>query len=64
MTELKQMLTTEEVAKILNVSRMTVIRMIEAGELQAIKLGRVYRVDPDQFNEFLAKAKVQVKEKV
>lgn len=53
MTEVKQMLTTEDVAKILNVHVRTVIRMIESGKLPAFKLDRVYRIDPDEFNKFL-----------
>lgn len=53
MSEIKPMLTTEEVARRLSVARMTVMRMIEAGELPAVKLGRVWRIDPEQLDEYL-----------
>lgn len=37
-------LTVAEVAEMARVSRMTVYRMVHAGELPAIRVGRSYRV--------------------
>lgn len=40
------LLTYREVAQTFKTSQMTVRRMVERGELTAIKLGRVVRFDP------------------
>lgn len=37
-------LTVAEVAEIMRVSKMTVYRMVHAGELPAVRFGRSYRV--------------------
>lgn len=37
-------MTVTEVAEMMRVSRMTVYRMIHAGELPAVRFGRSYRV--------------------
>lgn len=37
-------LTVAEVAELMRVSKMTVYRMIHAGELPAVKFGRSFRV--------------------
>ena len=37
-------LTVAEVADIMRVSKMTVYRMVHAGELPAVRFGRSYRV--------------------
>lgn len=37
-------LTVAEVAELMRVSKMTVYRMVHAGELPAVKFGRSYRV--------------------
>lgn len=37
-------LTVSEVAELMRVSRMTVYRMIHAGELPAVRFGRSFRV--------------------
>lgn len=37
-------LTVAEVAAIMRVSKMTVYRMVHAGELPAVRFGRSYRV--------------------
>ncbi|MDO5726794.1 MAG: helix-turn-helix domain-containing protein [Bowdeniella nasicola] len=36
--------TVAEVAEMMRVSRMTVYRMVHAGELPAVRMGRSYRV--------------------
>src|ERR1700689_2820713 len=46
-------LTVAEVALILRVSRMTVYRLVHSGELEAIKVGRSFRVPEAAVNEYL-----------
>lgn len=42
--EKPQFLTVAEVAELARVSRMTVYRMVHAGELPAIRVGKSFRV--------------------
>lgn len=46
-------LTVAEVADIMRVSKMTVYRMVHAGELPAIRFGRSYRVPEAAVTEAL-----------
>ncbi len=46
-------LTVAEVAKIMRVSKMTVYRMVHAGELPAIRVGRSFRVPEDAVDTYL-----------
>ena len=48
-----QLLTIEEVAQALKVSKMTVYRYIKANKLPAYKLGQELRVKEEDLNEFL-----------
>ena len=48
-----QFLTVAEVASIMRVSKMTVYRMVHAGELPAIRVGRSFRVPEDEVNKYL-----------
>ncbi|MHA7303800.1 helix-turn-helix domain-containing protein [Arthrobacter sp. TMN-49] len=50
-------LTVQEVAEIMRVSKMTVYRMVHAGELPAVRFGRSYRV-PQNAVETLLKGAV------
>jgi len=43
--ENKKLLSTNEVAKILGVSRITVFKRIKSGEIKAKKIGRNYVID-------------------
>jgi len=45
--------TTEQVAEILQIHPLTVLKYIKLGKLKAVKLGRVYRVTEACFQEFL-----------
>jgi excisionase family DNA binding protein len=47
-------LTVQEVADQMRVSAMTVYRLVHAGELRAIRVGRSYRVPEDGLDEYLA----------
>jgi excisionase family DNA binding protein len=47
-------LTPAEVAEELRVSAMTVYRLIKAGELRAARIGKSYRIRPDDVDAYLA----------
>jgi excisionase family DNA binding protein len=47
-------LTVEDVAKQLQVSTYTVRRWLKSGKLPAIKLGKEWRISPDDLEAFLA----------
>ena len=49
---LNELLTVKEVAAFLKVSRAQVRRMIESGDLKAIKVGREYRISLESLAEF------------
>jgi excisionase family DNA binding protein len=49
-------LTVAEVAEEMRVSGMTVYRLIHAGALRAVRVGRSFRVPEDAVEEFLAAA--------
>ena len=46
-------LTVAEVATIMRVSKMTVYRLVHAGELPAIRVGRSFRVPEDEVHAYL-----------
>ncbi len=46
-----EVLTVKEVAEFLKVSRTQVRRMIESGDLKAIKVGREYRISLESLAE-------------
>ena len=52
-------LTVAEVAGIMRVSTMTVYRLIKAGSLPAVRVGRSYRVAEDDLDRFLAQGYTQ-----
>jgi len=45
--------TTEQVAKLLQIHPLTVLKYINSGKLRAIKLGRVYRITETSLQQFL-----------
>ncbi len=49
-------LTVAEVAEQMRVSKMTVYRLVHSGELEAVRVGRSFRVPEDAVEEFLAKS--------
>lgn len=51
------MLDVLEVAKRLGVHRMTVYRLIHAGTLPAIQVGRSYRISEEDFNAYVRKVR-------
>lgn len=48
-----QFLTVAEVAVIMRVSKMTVYRLVHQGELEAIRIGRAFRVPEPAVNIYL-----------
>jgi len=53
----KEYLSLEEVAKLLGVNYQLIYRLVRSGELPAIRLGRVYRVDRKDLDTYLESAK-------
>ncbi len=49
----RRFMTVDEVAAVLRVSTMTVYRLINGGELPAVRIGRSYRVREDEFDRYL-----------
>jgi putative molybdopterin biosynthesis protein len=45
--------TVEQVAEQLKVHPRTVYRLLDAGELKGIKVGRQWRITPEALNSFL-----------
>ena len=46
-------LTVAEVADIMRVSKMTVYRLVHAGDLPAVRVGRSFRVNENAVTEYL-----------
>ena len=51
-----QFLTVAEVAKTMRVSKMTVYRLVHAGELPAARVGRSFRVAESDVHSYLENA--------
>ena len=49
-----RLLTVAEVADMMRVSTMTVYRLIKAGDLRAIRIGKSYRLAEDEVDRYLA----------
>ncbi len=46
-------MTVAEVAAIMRVSKMTVYRLVHGGEMEAVRVGRLFRVPENAVNEYL-----------
>lgn len=57
----KKYISTIEVANTLHVNRATVVKWILDGKIKAIRAGKIYRIDIDDFNDFVEKSKVRNK---
>ncbi|MFN2545477.1 MAG: helix-turn-helix domain-containing protein [Actinomycetota bacterium] len=55
-----QLLTVGEVAGAMRVSNMTVYRMIKAGQLAAIRVGKNYRIPESDVRRYLVERSVRV----
>jgi excisionase family DNA binding protein len=51
--EQDELLTVEDVARILGVSTKTVYRMLDDGELKGIRVGRLWRVSQEDLDDYL-----------
>ncbi|MQA13664.1 MAG: helix-turn-helix domain-containing protein [Pseudonocardiaceae bacterium] len=51
-----QFLTVAEVAGMMRVSKMTVYRLVHAGELPAVRVGRSFRVPEQAVHRYLENA--------
>jgi putative molybdopterin biosynthesis protein len=49
------LLSPAEVARVAAISRKTVYREIDRGELKAIHVGRQLRIDPTDLNQYLGR---------
>jgi excisionase family DNA binding protein len=49
-------LTVAEVATVMRVSKMTVYRLVHSGDLEAVRVGRSFRVPENAVNEYLRKS--------
>ncbi len=52
-------LTVAEVAALMRVSKMTVYRLVQAGELSAVRVGRSYRVPEQAVHDYLQAAFIE-----
>jgi excisionase family DNA binding protein len=52
-------LTVAEVASLMRVSKMTVYRLVHAGELPAVQIGRSFRVPEQAVHEYLRAAFIE-----
>lgn len=52
-------LTVAEVASRMRVSKMTVYRLVHSGELEAVRVGRSFRVPEHAVDEYLRRAYFQ-----
>jgi len=57
MTQEKDFYLVEELAQKLRVSTMTIYRYIKAKKLKAYKIGKEFRIDKAEFENFLNKVK-------
>lgn len=52
--------TVSEVASQLRVSNMTVYRLVQSGQLPAVRVGRSYRIRADDVDRYLGEQYTQV----
>lgn len=57
------LLTVGEVASLMRVSNMTVYRLIKAGQLSAIRVGKNYRIRRGDVDTYLTDRAVNVQER-
>ncbi len=55
------LLTVGEVATLMRVSNMTVYRLIKAGQLSAIRVGKNYRIRRSDVDRYLTERSVNVR---
>jgi excisionase family DNA binding protein len=55
----ERLLTPEQVAEKLQVAVQTIYTWMRSGYLPSVKMGRLWRIDPDDLEKFLEKRKTQ-----
>lgn len=55
MPKQKQLLTPDEVAEMLKISRKTVVTMAREKRIPSGRVGRAYRFDPDEIDKWIEK---------
>lgn len=55
----KQFYTAQELADMLGYNIMTIYRYIKSGKLKAYKIGKEFRIEKKEFNNFLSKTAIQ-----
>ncbi len=55
----KDFYLVEELAEKLRVSNMTIYRYIKRGKIKAYKIGKEFRIDDNEFNNFLNKVRTK-----
>ena len=55
----KEFYTARELAEKLRVNIMTIYRYIKAGKVKAYKIGKEFRIDKNEFDNFLNKVKTK-----
>ena len=55
----KEFYLVEELAEKLRVCNMTIYRYIKAGKIKAYKIGKEFRIDDQEFNNFLDRVKTK-----
>ncbi|MEW6102688.1 MAG: helix-turn-helix domain-containing protein [bacterium] len=58
---INELLTTDELASYLKVHEMTLYKLLQAGEIPAVKIGRTWRFEKRAINEWLKVRKEQRK---
>lgn len=56
MNKKKEFYTAQELAYKIRVNIMTIYRYIKAGKIKVYKIGKEFRIDKEEFNNFLNKA--------
>jgi len=61
---MEQYLTSEQVAKLLQVHQFTVLKYLKQGRIKGVKIGRVYRIKESEVEKFLNRVSttVEIKE--
>jgi excisionase family DNA binding protein len=54
-----KLFTVEEVSEKLQVHWQTVLNYIKSGELRAVRIGRGYRIDPEDLQSFIEARKTK-----
>ena len=54
MNNQEELLTIQDAAKRLKVSTVTIWRSLKSGALSGVKIGRIWRIRPEDLQEFIA----------